>query len=92
MDGDRILGLRVTPITRRRLHNFRANRRGFWSLWIFLVLFFTSLFAELIANDKPLLVKFDGAYYVPFQRPIPRPCSAVISPPRPTIGTNSSSS
>ena len=65
MADDRILGLRVTPITRRRLHNFRANRRGFWSLWIFLALLFTSLFAEFIANDKPLLVKFDGAYYVP---------------------------
>ena len=66
MAEDKFLGLRITPITRRRLHNFRSNRRGFWSLWIFLSLFFLSLFAELIANDKPLLVKFDGAYYVPF--------------------------
>ena len=71
MAEDRILGLRITPITHRRLHNFRANRRGFWSLWIFLTLFFVSLFAELIANDKPLLVKFDGAYYVPFLTPYP---------------------
>ena len=65
MAEDRILGLRVTPMTRRRLHNFRANRRGFWSLWIFLVLFFVSLFAEFIANDEPLLVRFDGAFYAP---------------------------
>ena len=65
MADDRIAGLRITPITRRRLQNFRANRRGFWSLWIFLALFLTSLCAELIANDRPLLVKFDGAYYIP---------------------------
>ena len=71
MADDRILGFRVTPITRRRLHNFRANRRGFWSLWMFLALFFASLFAELIANDKPLLVKFDGAYYTPFVEAYP---------------------
>ena len=65
MADDRLLGLRITPITRRRLYNFRANRRGFWSLRIFLLLFVLSLFAELIANDKPLLVSYDGALYVP---------------------------
>ena len=56
--------MRITPITRRRLHNFKANRRGFWSLWIFLVLFLVSLFAEFIANDRPLLVRYDGQFYV----------------------------
>jgi microcin C transport system permease protein len=55
----------LSPLTRRRLRNFRANRRGFWSLWIFLALFVLSLFAEVIANDRPLLVKYDGRYYVP---------------------------
>jgi microcin C transport system permease protein len=50
---------------RRRLRNFRANRRGFWSLWIFLVLFVLSLFAEFIANDKPLVVRYDGHWYFP---------------------------
>ena len=64
-DG-RFWGFRITPIARRRLINFRANKRGYWSLWIFLTLFFLSLFAEMIANDRPLLVKFDGGYYVPF--------------------------
>jgi len=59
------MGFRISPITRRRLRNFRANRRGFWSLWIFLVLFVISLFAEFIANDKPLLVRYDGDYYFP---------------------------
>jgi microcin C transport system permease protein len=56
---------KFTPLTRRRLANFRANKRGFWSLWIFLALFVVSLFAEFIANDRPILVKYDGAYFVP---------------------------
>jgi microcin C transport system permease protein len=59
------LGRQITPVTRRRLDNFRANRRGFWSLWIFLAAFFVTLPAELIANDHPILVRFNGAYYMP---------------------------
>ncbi len=55
----------MSPITRRRLQNFRANRRGFWSLWLFLILFFVSMAAELVANDKPLIVSFDGETYFP---------------------------
>ena len=62
---ERFLGIRITPLDRRRIRNFRANTRGFWSLWIFLVIFAVTLPAEFIANDKPLLVKFDGAYYTP---------------------------
>ena len=65
MTGDRFLGFRVTPLTRRRLANFRANRRGFWSFWIFLVLFVLSLGAEFIANDRPLLVEYDNKLYWP---------------------------
>ena len=61
----RILGFRVTPLDRRRLRNFKANRRGFWSLWIFLVLFALTIPAEFVANDKPLLVRFDGRWYAP---------------------------
>jgi microcin C transport system permease protein len=61
----RLLGQRVSPLTERRLANFRANKRGYWSLWLFLALFFFTLFAEFIANDKPLLVRFDGAFYYP---------------------------
>jgi microcin C transport system permease protein len=57
--------VRLSPLTRRRLANFRANRRGFWSLWIFLTLFGLSLFAEVIANDRPLLVRYDGRFYAP---------------------------
>jgi microcin C transport system permease protein len=62
---------RLGPIGRRRWLNFRANRRGFWSLWIFLALFGLSLLAEFIANDKPLLVKFDGAFYFPIVKAYP---------------------
>jgi len=68
---DRFLLWRITPLTRRRLHNFRANRRGYWSLWIFLALFVFTLFAELIANDRPLLVDYDGHYYFPVLKTYP---------------------
>jgi microcin C transport system permease protein len=60
-----LFGRPITPLTERRLTNFRANKRGYWSLWLFLALFFFTLFAEFIANDKPLLVRFDGAFYYP---------------------------
>ncbi|MBS29363.1 MAG: ABC transporter permease [Alphaproteobacteria bacterium] len=61
----RFLWFTLSPLAERRIANFRANRRGYWSLWIFLVLFFFTLFAEFIANDKPLLVRFDNAFYYP---------------------------
>ena len=61
----------MTPITRRRLEHFCTNRRGFWSLWIFLILFFISLFAEGIANEKPLLVIFEGRFIFPIIEKIP---------------------
>ncbi len=57
--------MRLTPVTRRRLAIFREHRRGYASFWIFLVLFVVSLFAEFIANDRPLLVRYDGTFYVP---------------------------
>lgn len=57
--------MRSSPLNVRRWHNFQANRRGYWSLWIFLVLFFLSMGAEFIANEKPLLVRFDGRWYLP---------------------------
>ena len=63
--SERFLGLRITPLTQRRLLNFRRNRRGVWSLWIFAFLFIITLFAEMIANDKPLLVRFDGQFHIP---------------------------
>lgn len=55
----------MTPLTRRRLALFKANRRGFWSLWIFLAIFLLTLCAEFIANDKPVLLSYKGALYFP---------------------------
>jgi microcin C transport system permease protein len=63
--AERVLGLRISRLNRRRLQNFRRNKRGFWSLWIFLAVFALTLPAEMIANDKPMLVSFDGGYYFP---------------------------
>jgi len=55
----------LTPLNRRRLDNFKANRRGFWSLWIFLVLFVVSLSAEFISNDRPIVVSYKGETLFP---------------------------
>ena len=57
--------MKLGPLNRRRLANFRANRRGYWSLWIFLFLFGLSLCAGVIANDKPLLLSYQGRLHAP---------------------------
>ncbi len=57
--------MNLSPLNRRRFERFKANRRGWWSLWLFLILFGLSLGAELIANDKPLAVRYDGEWYFP---------------------------
>ncbi len=56
----------LSPLNQRRWRNFRANRRAFWSLWLFSVLFGLSLCAELIANDRPLLVEYRNEWRMPF--------------------------
>ena len=58
----------LSPLNRRRWANYKANRRAYWSLWVFAVLFGLSLGAELIANDKPLLVSYRGEMHVPVFR------------------------
>lgn len=55
----------LSPINKRRWQNFKAHRRGWWSLWIFLILFTLTLFAEFIANDKPILISYEGHWYAP---------------------------
>ncbi len=55
----------LSPLNRRRWHNFKANRRAFWSLWIFSILFGLSLFAEFLAYDKPIIVQYRGGIYTP---------------------------
>ncbi|MET4694607.1 microcin C transport system permease protein [Endozoicomonas sp. NE40] len=59
------MALKMTPLNQRRWENFKQNRRGYISLWLFGILFFTTLVAEFIANDKPLLIRFQGDYYTP---------------------------
>lgn len=56
---------RLSPLNQRRWRNFRANSRAYWSLLVFAVLFGLSLFAEFLANDKPILVQYRGAYFTP---------------------------
>ncbi len=58
-------GIALSPINWRRWQNFKHNRRGFFSLWIFLTLFVVSLLAEFIANDKPLFISAGGHWYFP---------------------------
>lgn len=55
----------LSPLNLRRWQNFKANRRGYWSLWIFLALFTVSLFAEFIANDRPIYISLEGKSYFP---------------------------
>ena len=69
-------GIKLSALNARRWQNFTANRRGYWALILFLLLFVISLFAEFIANDKPFLVKYDGQYYFP----------AVVTYPETTFG------
>lgn len=57
--------MEFSSIAKRRLAQFHRNRRGYYSLWIFAVIFMLSMCAELIANDKPILVNYDGGFYTP---------------------------
>ena len=61
----------LSALNRRRWETFKANRRGYWSLWIFLVLFTISMCAEFIANDKPILVDYEGHFYWPIFQAYP---------------------
>ena len=81
--------LRLSPINRRRLNSFKANKRGWWSLWIFLTLFVLSLFAEFIANDRPLLVRYKGETLFPVVMNYPEEKFGASSPP-PITATRSS--
>lgn len=55
----------LSPLNQRRWRNFRRNRRAYWSLFVFSILFAIALPAEFVANDKPILVKYQGGYYMP---------------------------
>lgn len=55
----------LSPLNQRRWRNFRRNKRAYWSLWVFSILFGLSLFAEFLAYDKPILVRYQGEFYTP---------------------------
>lgn len=57
--------IRLSPLNQRRWRNFKANRRAYWSLLIFAALYVVSLFAELLANDRPIVISYRGEYYFP---------------------------
>ncbi len=61
----------LSPLNIRRFQNFKSNKRGWYSFWIFTFLFFVSVFSDFIANDKPLLVKFKDSYYFPILESYP---------------------
>ena len=61
----------LSPLTHRRIAQFKANRRGFYSFWIFIGLLVVCLFAEFIANDRPILVSYDGGIYAPVFKEYP---------------------
>ena len=57
--------MKISPLNKRRLQNFKSNKRGLYSFWIFSVLFIISICANFIANDKPLLINYKNSYYFP---------------------------
>lgn len=67
-DAMRLSRINLSRINQERWNRFRANRRGYLSLYVFSFIFVISLFSELIANDKPLLIYFDGGFYCPLVR------------------------
>ena len=62
---------KLSGLNRRRLHFFKRNKRGYWSFWIFAVLFFISVFAPFISNDRPVLVSYKGELLFPAFREYP---------------------
>lgn len=63
--------MKLSPLTQRRIAQFKSNRRGFWSFWLFLALFFMTLGAEFIANEHPLIVCYKGELYCPILKNYP---------------------
>jgi microcin C transport system permease protein len=63
--------MKISELNKRRIANFKANRRGYYSLLIFLCFFFITLFAEFIANDKPVMIKYKDSFFYPVFRSYP---------------------
>ncbi|WP_397542525.1 ABC transporter permease [Roseovarius salis] len=60
--------MKLSPLNRRRWRNFKRNKRAYWSLIVFSILFLVALPAEFVANDKPILVQYRGEFYTPILR------------------------
>jgi len=73
----------ISPLNRRRWENFKVNRRGYWSLWLFLAMFTISLFAEFIANDKPIFIYVNGQFFFPAVATYPD--TAFVKTPDPNL-------
>ena len=73
----------ISPLNRRRWENFKVNRRGYWSLWLFLAMFTISLFAEFIANDKPIFIYVNGQFFFPAV--VTYPDTAFVKTPDPNL-------
>ena len=63
--------IKFSPLTKRRIQNFRSNKRGMISTYIFGIMFIISIFADFIANDKPIFIFFEGKPLVPIIQKIP---------------------
>ena len=63
--------MKLSPLNQRRFKNFKLNKRGWYSFWIFFFFFIVSLSADFISNDKPLLIKFNQSYYFPILQVLP---------------------
>lgn len=61
----------LSPVASRRVKTFKANKRAFFSLWVFTLLFIGSLFAEIIANNNPLIVSYKGSWFFPIAKIYP---------------------
>jgi microcin C transport system permease protein len=61
----------LSPIAERRILQFKRNKRGYWSAWIFVLVFLLSLGAEFLANDKPIVVRYDEQFYFPVVKSYP---------------------
>jgi len=57
--------LKLTPLNKRRLTNFKANKRGYWSFWIFMTLFVMSMLSNILANDRPIIAYYKGEILFP---------------------------
>ncbi len=57
--------MKISPLNKRRLENFKSNKRGLYSFWIFSFLFIISIFADFVANEKPLIIKYNSNFFFP---------------------------